>query len=135
MQVAESVDHALSSVQAQATSLLLQVLAQFDLDLETVGVDALLVLVQLAFSVWYIIGKAALQDGVDPLGFALVREGLSSVALWGMALKFEGPFTLQRPGDLQKFGVLVGASSSTACPWCTVSFSRQFTISASTVCS
>eukprot|EP00951_Prasinocladus_malaysianus_P003158 scaffold22456_cov28-Prasinocladus_malaysianus.AAC.1 len=73
------------------------------LDVQALGVSALLVVVQLTFSSWYAIGKAALTDEVDPLSFALVREIFASILLWGAANKFEGSFKLLQPGDARKF--------------------------------
>uniref|UniRef100_A0A061RW98 Protein containing duf6 n=1 Tax=Tetraselmis sp. GSL018 TaxID=582737 RepID=A0A061RW98_9CHLO len=73
---------------------------------EGLGVALLLASVQLGFSTWYAVGKSALSDGVDPMAFALVREGMSSAILWAMALRIEGPFELKRKGDLQGFATL-----------------------------
>lgn len=90
------------------TSQVEEGISRMGVDAEQAGVAALLVSVQLAFSVWYVLGKEALDGGCDPFAFALMREALSSAALWAAALKFEGGLRLQQPGDLRRF-VILGA--------------------------
>lgn len=84
-------------------------------DGEQVVVAALLVSVQLSFSFWYVLGKGALDSGVDPMAFALMRESFASAALWAAALKFEGGLRLQQPGDIGRFVILVRPSTPSAC--------------------
>lgn len=108
-QLAQSTDTALDRAQGRAVQWLRD---NLDIDLEGIGMDILLIVAQLTFSLWYVIGKDALTDGVDPLTFAMVREALASVMLWVVALTFEGPFRLQKPGDARRFGLLVSSPHS-----------------------
>eukprot|EP00216_Chloropicon_sp_CCMP2111_P004892 CAMPEP_0198241816 /NCGR_PEP_ID=MMETSP1446-20131203/6510_1 /TAXON_ID=1461542 ORGANISM="Unidentified sp, Strain CCMP2111" /NCGR_SAMPLE_ID=MMETSP1446 /ASSEMBLY_ACC=CAM_ASM_001112 /LENGTH=388 /DNA_ID=CAMNT_0043924693 /DNA_START=429 /DNA_END=1595 /DNA_ORIENTATION=- len=49
-----------------------------------------MLLVQVAFAGWHVLGKMALNQGISPLFFALVREGGASVVLLVSALIFDG---------------------------------------------
>ena len=42
---------------------------------------AIMILVQLAFAGWHVLGKVALNTGVSPLFFALIREAGASLVL------------------------------------------------------
>ena len=54
------------------------------------AIYTILLLVQVAFSGWHILGKLALDDGCDPLIFALYREGSATLLMFLMAWWIDG---------------------------------------------
>lgn len=50
---------------------------------------AIMILVQLAFAGWHVLGKVALNTGVSPLFFALIREAGASLVLLLLAAIFD----------------------------------------------
>lgn len=50
---------------------------------------AIMILVQLAFAGWHVLGKVALNTGVSPLFFALIREAGASIVLLLLAAIFD----------------------------------------------
>jgi drug/metabolite transporter (DMT)-like permease len=53
-------------------------------------VHVVLVSVSLTFSGWHVCAKIALNDGVNPMALALLREALATVLMWCMAVRCEG---------------------------------------------
>lgn len=74
-------------------------------------VHLLLILVQVVFSGWQIIGSVALKDGANPLVVALYRQSLASILMLSLLLYFNKDAIVPiKYGDIPRF-VFVGFCS------------------------